>query len=329
MDRPTRTLLACLLITGALAAGCSDDPDPIESGDDYSVYDALSELPSSLEDEPLIFTGDLARAGEVAGLERPTDPDDSESTGDWVLGLSAGSRVDGTPQAYVPLLPALGQGLPAEKVKEVGWSVVDVDSFVGTTHFLVASGDFDDNTLADLPEVDDGIVTDIDDQEEEESDGALGLLTRFAEDDGRLAASSETDTVKEWLDDGESLADDAAYADVAKALDEQDAYSAAITRLPDDEAYDLVGIGWSEDDDEPLVSAAYHFDSEDAAEDNVDSLRERFESEDLAEHLDVEDAGTEGASVVVTTRVKDDAIDFLLRALFQLAPPIYATPISE
>ena len=242
-----------------------------------------------------------------------------------MLGISAGSTADETPQAYVPLLPALGQGLPSEKVKEVGWSVVDVDSFVGTNHFLVASGDFDDNTLDDLPEVDDGIVTDIEDHEDEESDGAMGLLTRFAEDDGRLVASSETDTVKEWLGDGESLADNAAYADVAKALDEQDVYSAAITRLPDDdEAYDLVAIGWSEDDDEPLVSAAYHFDSEDAAEDNVDSLRERFESDAFAEHLDVEDAGTEGSSVVVTTRPQDDTIDLLLRALVQFGPPFHS-----
>jgi hypothetical protein len=30
-------------------------------------------------------------------------------------------------------------------------------------------------------------------------------------------------------------------------------------------SYDIVGIGWSADDDGPLVATAYHFDSEDVA----------------------------------------------------------------
>jgi hypothetical protein len=35
-------------------------------------------------------------------------------------------------------------------------------------------------------------------------------------------------------------------------------------------SYDIVGIGWSADDDGPLVATAYHFDSEDVAEESPD-----------------------------------------------------------
>jgi len=43
-------------------------------------------------------------------------------------------------------------------------------------------------------------------------------------------------------------------------------------------SYDTVGIGWSADDDGPLVATAYHFDSEDVAEESTDALRELYES---------------------------------------------------
>jgi hypothetical protein len=38
-----------LLAPGAAAAGCSDDEDPLDSGGEYSVYDAIGELPESVE----------------------------------------------------------------------------------------------------------------------------------------------------------------------------------------------------------------------------------------------------------------------------------------
>lgn len=331
MTRSTLTLFGIgLVATSALVAGCSNGPDPLASGGDYSVYDAIGELPSSFEDEPIIFTGDLARAGELAGLERPTDPG-SEEVADWVISLSGGTSTHEQADALVPLPPPLSFGSPAEKAEQVGWSVVDVDAFVSTADFLVASGEFDDDTLdEDLVEVDDEIVTDVEGEDHEEHPDrptafdSQGAPTRFAEDDGRIAAASETDAVREWLNDEASLADGGAYADVAKALDEHDPYSAVLALSPSGkDPYDLVGLGWSEDDDAPLVSAAYHFDSEAAADDNVDSLRERFESEPLADHLEVDDAGTEGSTVVVTTRPEEGEIAFLLRALTQFGPPFH------
>ena len=331
MSRPTRCLYTAglLVLVGVHLAGCSNDPDPLESGDGFSVYDALGELPSSVEEEDgPIFTGDLARAGEIAGLEPPSDPDD-EAAGDWVLGLNGRSVGDDPAQVFVPMPPTLTGGSPTEMQEQVGWSVVDVDSFVATNDFLVASGEFDDDTLSEhLAEVDGEIVTDIEGEDHEEHPDQPtafdyeGAPTRFAHDDGRIAAASETDAVRGWLDDEESLADDDAYADVAQALDDEEPYAAVVLPMTgDEESYDLVGIGWSEDDDAPLVTAAFHFDSDDAARDSVGALRERFDLEPVGDHLEVEDADTKGSSVVVTTRPEEGAIDVLMRAIVTFGPP--------
>ncbi len=330
MDRATTSLLASgLLAVGSLVAGCSNGPDPLDSGDAYSVYDALGELPSSVgEEDGPVFTGDLARAGEIAGLEPPSELDD-EAASDWFLGLNGRSVGDDPARAFVPMPPTLTGASPTEMEEQVGWSVVDVDSFVATHDFLVASGEFDDDTLDEgLAEVEGDIVTDVEGKDHEEHPDQPtafdydGAPTRFAHDDGRIAASSETDAVRGWLDDEESLADDDAYADVARALDDEEAYAAVLLPMTgSEESYDLVGIGWSEDDDAPLVSTAFHFESEDAARDSVDELRERFDLEPVGDHLEVEDADTKGSSVVVTTRPEEGSIDILMRAVVTFGPP--------
>ena len=330
MDRATTSVLASgLLAVGSLVAGCSNEPEPLGRGGDYSVYDALGELPSSVgEENGPVFTGDLTRAGELAGLEPPNDPDD-EAAGDWVLGLNGRSVGDDPAEVFVPMPTTLTGGSQTEKEEQVGWSVVDVESFVATNDFLVASGEFDDDTLSEhLVEVDGEIVTDVEGEDHEEHPDQPtafdydGAPTRFAHDDGRIAASSEADAVRGWLDDEESLADDDAYADVARALDDGDAYAAMLLPMSgSEESYDLVGIGWSEDDDAPLVSTAFHFESGDAARDSVDELRERFDLDPVGDHLEVEDADTKGSSVVVTTRPEEGAIDVLMRAVVTFGPP--------
>jgi len=316
MDRstPPTVLAAGLLVTSALVTGCQDDE--LGSRGDYSVQDALGEVPASLEDENVIvFTGDLAQASELAGLERPSDPE-SDATGDWVIDLSGGSDDDHT-GVFVPLPDMLTHGSPVQVADRAdsGWSIVDVDSFVATNTFVVASGDFEEDTLNDeLTEVEEGIVTD-------EGEDPL----RYAAVDGRVAAAAETEALRAWLDDEESsLTDDDAYAEVARALDDQDAYSAVILPMVGSDEYDLVGIGWSEDDDGPLVSTAFHFDSEDAARDSVDEMRERFDLEPIGDQIEVEDADTEGSSVVVTARPEEDSIDILMRAVVSLSPPFYS-----
>lgn len=141
------------------------------------------------------------------------------------------------------------------------------------------------------------------------------------------------------MDGEESLVDDDGYADIARALDEHEVYSAVLTavqpgidpaalilgdqvsaeqlkamleqledQLPE-ESYDTVGVGWSADDDGPQVATAYHFDSEDAAQNSVDALRGLYASgssvqsqRPFSDYLEVRDAETEGSVVMVTSR---------------------------
>lgn len=369
VHRASLALLAtCLLAPSAFVAGCSDDADPADSREHYSVLDAIGELPASIEgDAPLIFTGDLTRASEIAGLNRPTDAD-SDEVNAWVADLTAAPDPDKTVRVFVPLPVALlpWESPPADMDAQVGWSVVDVESFVALTqppeHFLVVSGDFDDDTLdEDLSEVEGGVVTDVEGADLEQNlleptaFSRVGAPTRLAEDDGRIAASSTTDAVRDWLDGEVSLADDEGYADVATALDEHEVYAAVLSAVQtgidpaglilgsqgsaeelqalreqlEDElpeaSYDTVGIGWSADDQGPLVATAYHFASEDDAENSADALRELYESgtsvesqRPYSDYLTVENVEVQGSVVVVTSQPAEDvAIDFAYQALLQ------------
>lgn len=282
----------------------------------HSTLDALGELPESAAgDAPLVLTGDLARASEIGGLDRPSNPDDSDPVHEWISGLGGGTLQS---DVFVPwpqaLFPSTSQ--PVEAKDTYGWSVLDVDAFAAVSlppdDFLVVSGDFDDKTLdGGLAEVDgeEDIVTDLDGADHDSGTldptplNRYGAPTRLAEDDGRIAASPNTEAVRDWLDDTESLADDDSYADLARALDEHDVYSAVFTAAEDgdpaaamlgegagpeeveelraeldgvlpDDPYDAIGLGWASDDDGALVVMAYHFDSDDAAENSKDALEE-------------------------------------------------------
>jgi hypothetical protein len=364
----TATLAATigLLVSAALIAGCSDEPEPPagDLGGGY-VLGAVRQLPASLEGEaPMILVGDLDRASKLAGSERPADAD-SDQVVPWISDLTA-SGGDGQSRVFVPLPDVLlpFNATPSDMEAEVGWSVVDVDSFVALTQppeqMLVVSGDFDEDTLSgDLSEVEDGIVTDIvgEDHEQNVTDptafSRVGAPTRFAVDDGRIAASSDTQAIRDWLAGGEALADDDAYAGIAQALDRSEVYAAVIARAPSgidlssldlgeevsaeqverlvqqleeelpEASFDTVGIGWSVDDQGPLVTTAYHFESEDDAVANINALRERYESgtsiqaqRPFSDFLEVEDVQNEGSAVLVTTRPAGDGrVDFAYRAL--------------
>ena len=182
---------------------------------------------------------------------------------------------------------------------------------------LAVAGCSDDSATeesrASAGEVEDGIVTDVDGEDNEhdlESAGLnrLGVPTRMAEDGDWVAASSSTDLLRDWLGDNESLADaNGDYADLAEALDDEGVYSAVLSevtggldpsvvlggRLDPEEAeellrevqgslpedpFDAVGIGWADDGGEPLVVTAYHFGSADAAESATEPLSELYEA---------------------------------------------------
>jgi hypothetical protein len=79
------------------------------------------------------------------------------------------------------------------------------------------------------------------------------------------------------------------------------------------EPFDAVGIGWSVEDDAPLVHAAYHFDSDDAAADAVDALETGYRDgasvmtgQPFSERFTVESAEATGPVVLITVTPTDE-----------------------
>ena len=139
----------------------------LSSGDDYTVLGALAELPVSTDTDGLMIqTGDLVAATELAGLERPTEPD-VDAVANWIFPLTGLPRDD----TFGPLFVPLGQVFNYQDLRSIaefddalGWSLVDADAFVEQStppeSFAVITGDFDETTLSpDLTEVADGVVS--------------------------------------------------------------------------------------------------------------------------------------------------------------------------
>ena len=294
---------------GAADDGADESADGsgrLGTGDDYSVLAALGELPLAGDQGGTIQTADLSAASDVAGLTRPGTLD-AEALVEWLNPLIGGPTDEPAP-VYVPLAstfhPAwLGQH--DEFGELMGWSLLDVDVFVEDSQppyqVAVLAGDFDDTTLADLPEVGDGVHTvgegaDLAFNPEQASAvSPTGAPVRVAHQDGLLGVSPSTGTVAAWAGGlGTTAADDEALAAVAAALDEADVVSAVLVTgdtfgpggiLPTGEEsleetlelrpeaeFDAVGLGWAVEDGQSVITAAYHFGSEADAEASLPAL---------------------------------------------------------
>ena len=174
---------------------------------------------------------------------------------------------------------------------------------------------------------------------------------RLAWDGDRIAASFSTPFVQQWLaGPDETLADDAALAAVATALDEADVVAAVLTRvepgfdqlgsglpissevlaeLVQDQVplapFDAVGFGWNAVDGEAAITVAYHFSSADEAADSVASLERLYRegsslvtNQPISESVTIEDIAAAGDVVSVSLSLPDDSrpqviYDMLLR----------------
>ncbi len=314
----------------------------------------------------LIQTADLDAASELSGLERPTDLEVDDLVAwlmPLTGGPSDGGPAPVfVPLAQVFNPPSIA--MHDEFADELGWSLIDTHAFVERLtppqSLAVIAGDFDDSTLDEnLPEVDDGVVT-VGEGEDFENDFAdvtnarpLGMPLRLAQNDHLLAAGASTEEVSSWLSGpDETLADNAHLADVAAALDDVDSVSAVLVTggsmaltdalgamsaeqvaaledrlapmLP--EAFQAVGIGWGADGDASIITLAYAFDSEDAAEEAVPLFEELFANgtsvqsgQPLSDLLTLDGADRDGDVVVLTVSVPEgrspgDAYQMLVRA---------------
>ena len=240
-------LSTVVLLAPATVPPPDDSSLHLSSGDDYTVLGALAELPVSTDTDGLMIqTGDLVAATELAGLERPSEPD-LDAVAYWIFPLTGLPRDD----KFGPLFVPLGRVFNYQDLRSIaefdaalGWSLVDADAFVEQStppeSFAVITGDFDETTLSpDLTEVADGVVS-YGEGEDFDSNlinlpnpvDRLGRPVRLAEDGDRIAASFSTPFVQEWLaGPDETLADDAALSAVATALDGADVVAAVLTRV--------------------------------------------------------------------------------------------------
>jgi len=258
MRKRTSCLPVLALVLTVPALGCSDDDDGGGLGGGgggglATVSGALAALPDDGEDQFVVW-GDLTRATEIAGLDRPSDPGDSQAVIDYLGAVTGSVRGDGDTTPPVAVMPPQAARVESAIdmsgfVADVGWSILQVDRFVERQSppdsITLLAGDFDDGALTDaMGEPDDDVwVAGSGDPGEIRPDeitparpiGESLWLSRRA-GDGLLSitrdpeAQATADAALAGDADGDVLADDASLAAVAAALDEQSAYAAEVAR---------------------------------------------------------------------------------------------------
>jgi hypothetical protein len=291
-----------------------------------------------------LVAGDLDRASEAAGVERPTEPD-VDAVIDWVGPLTGLAR-DGDASTAVLLPEVVGLNYLSmldEFDDEVGWSLVDVHSFVELQQppqfVSVLSGEFDEAAIdAAQGDREDEIWSlggeDFEvDVEERSAARPLGGSMRTALVDDRLVVARSTAPVRAAADGADdTLADDESLTAVAEALDARDVFGALLVSVDPGRGggdglapFDTLGVGSAADDDGPLVVIAYAHGDEDAATTNEEQLRTLFTdgasavtNRSWSDLLVLEDVSRDGSTVTVTLRLADDTNPMLpYQAVFQ------------
>lgn len=325
--------------------GAGDAAGGLAAGADYTVLGALGELPQVASDgDPIVSTGDLVGASELAGMTRP---EGDEELVQWIGALTGLPQDGEVSPVFVPLAALLhnGAGSPSEVADDLGWSLADVDAYAEVSappqSFTAVVGDVGDDTLASLPQVVDGVATagegeDLSiDPEAQTIARPLGQPLRMAQQESVLVASPNTHHVQGWLTgEAQTLADDDAYAAVAAALDEAyvvgaflgpgapfnpaavlgpggtDEAVAELTELRDQlvsTPFDVVGLGFGVEDGEAVVTVAYHFGTDAAAQQAVPVLESLFaegrsiqSGSPISAYVEIRDAAADGTVAVVT-----------------------------
>lgn len=302
-------------------------PDQSGAGD-WSVLHGLAEIPADLDRGTRVIVADLTAVSAAAELPRG-DASDLDAATEWLRTLATGEST-----VLVPYDPAFQMLLSEAATDTLGFSAGAVETVAtATAHtdestFTVVTGPFDDTTLpSDLQDLGDGIRTDVD-AKDLEADLKLvdtvmdpvGRPVRIAQRDDAVAFGNTTDRVRAWLNGGDTLADDPAFADIASAFDAAKVVSATFVEPLPTEAvmdprgldarpktpFDLVGIGWDGSGD---IRVAYHF-TNGPTDADADALRalwtdtEPMTGVPVAELVTVTDVQTDGS--VVTVILKPD-----------------------
>jgi hypothetical protein len=257
------TAVAVFVGVALIAGACSDGDDSGGSGQSggsggsgasgeglETIAGALAAVPESREESETVLWGDMARAAELAGLERPDDPGDTDAVVDYVQSLTTG-RIDADTTSPVLVLPPEAAGVDRVNeldafADEVGWSILDVDRFIERQTepdvVTVLEGGFQESAMSEaLGEPSDGLwVAGHRDAGEFEIDIAdrtvarpLGESLWLGLDGNRLAVARSRDSAEAARGNGSeaaTLADDEAFAALGAALDAEDPYAAMLVR---------------------------------------------------------------------------------------------------
>lgn len=333
--------IASIAVGATLLVGCGDDGGPSPSADARSVSELLAELPElDRSPNPIVVWGDVDRATELAGVERPVDLDDTDALYEWAIAITGGPQHGTDGPNRVSLAPPEAMAFEwvhewAAMPSELGYSPLAVGRYIELQSapqvFSVLDADADrDDLTAAIGEPDDGVwlLGDEDNGIDLTARGPgreLGQSLRFGLRDGWLAISRVRSEVESWLGgDHRSLAEsDPAVAAVAEALDDADVYTAmlvlageaAIERDSDPLApYQAMGVGLSVDGDTAVVTAVYAHRDEDVAAANADALRDLIEEGQLvsarrpfSDFVELDDVRVDGGTVVVSMRLDGPA----------------------
>jgi hypothetical protein len=210
-------------------------------------------LPDNGEDQVVVW-GDVARAAEIAGIERPAADAGEDAVFDYLNTVTGVMREEGDTTTPVAIAPPDAAHVEravdlAGFAADVGWTFLQVDRFVERQSppdsITVLQGEFDDGALTDaIGEPTDDVwvagTGNPGEQDLRDSTAARPLgeslwLSRQA-GDGLLSitrdpeAQATADAALAGDPQGDVLADDATLAGVAAALDEQSAYAALVAR---------------------------------------------------------------------------------------------------
>lgn len=331
----TLALVGTLLVTGCSGSepAKADSSTPAPSRDLYSVEAALRDLPPVEADDgaPLqVFSSDLAAAATLGDLP---DPVDQKSTTAWYQGLHE-------PPLYVPAGKELGfERMQSGAMRKIlGFDARDV-----LTHASVESGPRQITVVG----LEDGVslkkgvtatgagkIGDIDPAEI--ADAPFPFITGVTEQGNDIALGTASQLLTDWKKRGDrSLADNAAFLDVAKALDSHGVYGAMLSdrsvppRLMDPETigstipdFDAVGIGEGLEDGAAVEYIAYRLDDADEARDTIEAVwRDGFSirTGPLEQVLQVDDVTAQGN--VVTVRITPLESPGIAMEMLQLDDP--------
>ena len=238
-------LAACLTAAAAVTA-CASESDSGGGHAAGGVSDHLGRLPVLDGDDPVVVTyADLDRAAEIAGVEPPDDPSDTDAVVDYLTTITGQQYEEGEPTTVGALVPVVSQfGRSADLdgfADDVGWSILEVDSYAERDtppqRVAVLRGDFDGDRMGEtLDEADDGVWV------AGNPDGGLDVGDRsparpigetlwLALDGDRLTITGDEGDMAPTRDaaGGQgTLADDATFATLGAALDGHDVYTAML-----------------------------------------------------------------------------------------------------